>query len=195
MSFGSGFHGTLKGKEAETSISGVLLYIMKILNFVLFIISFVIIVSFFLPWISIRVKGSSSMSSIFNNDLGKVKTIAGYEIPKLANKKDSRTIMRVLQLFVGKLQNLDRKSYYIYSIPTIAIITILVSGLGKNCRLVALILFILGCGVYVITVYKIYTTNLDLTLFKLNIEKGIKYTQYSFLAIGIVGFIRLIFLS
>lgn len=169
---------------------------MKILNLIVFVASFFIIISFFLPWISIQSKGSGVLSSMFGkSDLGKVKTIKGYEIPRLANKKNSRVMIKVLEVFIGDFKDLDKKSIYIYIIPGITIIMILGSSFNKNYRLIALIFFILGCGIYFISLYKIYTTNLDFKMLKISIEEGIKYTQYSYLTIGIVGLIRLIFLS
>lgn len=169
---------------------------MKLLNFIIYIASFVIIICFFIPWLSVQPKGGKHLTSMWkNSNLEKMKNIRGYEIPSLANREDSKIVMKILRLFIGKLENLDKKSRYIYTIPGIAIITILLGTFKKNYKLIALIYFIIGCGIYFMALYKINTTNLDLTLLKLNIEEGIKYTQYSFLTIGIVGFIRLIFLS
>lgn len=110
------------------------------------------IIGFFLPWASIDVSGSTLSRTLrqtrlteeLSNVSVKIKrstgditgrlpslssmpsTVSGAQIPQMANNKDAKLAMAVMEMLTGKQEYVGAKSYAVYALPGLALIGALV---------------------------------------------------------------------
>ena len=154
------------------------------------ILVLIIVVCFFLPWVKVESEAVGAFSKILTGkQQAAITSISAFQIPVMANGEDARLMISIIKIFEPKVENADKKSYLIWIVPLLAIV-ILLAGIffGKN-KFVNLIFGIIGVLIFVVAVYKIQTTSLDKMVLKVSISPGLWLTLWSYLGIGIVGFL------
>jgi hypothetical protein len=157
-------------------------------NLVIIILAFVIFVAFFLPWASVGSPAASKLQKLLGmKEQAPVTRISGYEIPVIANSKNSILAITVIKIFNPDISDADKKSYLIWIVPILAVLLAVFSlVLGKN-KWVNLAIGIIGSLIFAIAMYKIKSTDMDKLLVRVVIEQGLMITLWSYLGIGIAG--------
>ncbi|MBN2120299.1 MAG: hypothetical protein JW734_04525 [Candidatus Omnitrophica bacterium] len=156
----------------------------------------IIAVAFFLPWVSVQSKAAGAVTEILTGKRQeKIDAISAYSVPVMANSNESRLMISIIKIFNPKIENADKKSYLIWSIPLLAVVILILNlVLGKN-RWLNLIVGILGIAIFAVAVYKIKTTDLDKLVLQITIGTGLWLTLWSYLGIGILSIVNFIQLT
>jgi hypothetical protein len=146
-----------------------------------------IFVSFFLPWISVESPAAGKISEILTGKKqGGFYSISGFQVPILANSKESRLIISVIKLFNPGITDADKKSWLIWAVPGLAVaMLILVLIWGRN-KWLELTLGIIGVAIFGVAAFKILTTNLDKLILKVTIVYGLWALLIGYLLLGCV---------
>ena len=162
----------------------------NIYKVLMFIFAAIIIVSFFLPWVSVESKQVGAFSKLLTGkSQGTIDSISGFRIPIVANSGDSRLMLSIIRIFNPNVKDADKKSFAVWGIPILALLIFLASVyFGKN-RFINLAFGLIGCAVFFVALFKIKTTDLDKLVLNVNIAPGMWLILYSYLAIGILGFL------
>jgi len=156
----------------------------------MFILVAIIIVSFFLPWISVESKQVGVFSKLLTGkSQASIDSISGFRIPVLANGKDARLMLSIIKIFNPKLENADKKSFAVWIIPILALFIFLAGIYMGKYRFINLVFGLIGCSIFFTALYKIKTTDLDKLILNVSIGPGLWFILYSYLAIGILGFV------
>jgi len=168
----------------------------KATNWIVLALVLVVCVSFFLPWVSVESKIAGGISGLFGGHRGdkgaSLKQISGFEVPILANGPDARLMLGIAQLINPSVTDVNKKSYLVYAIPLLAIVMFLASLFWGANRWVNLGLGIIGAGIFIVTVFKIQTTNLDKIILNVRIAAGLWLILWAYLIIGFTGILRFI---
>ncbi|MDD3274685.1 MAG: hypothetical protein PHQ84_01245 [Candidatus Omnitrophica bacterium] len=152
-----------------------------------FICALVAVFSFFTPWISINTPARGVISKFLKVESGSsLMKISGYQVPILANRRDSRLMIEVIKLYNPGVKDADRKSWLIWVVPLLALFLALVhAGIREN-RWFNLAVGILGIAIYAVGVYKLKTTNMDKMVMSINILPGLWMTLSGYFGMGVV---------
>jgi len=163
------------------------------------VIAIMVFFSFFQPWVHINSIAKGALSKILpGKDTSTLQSISGYDVPVLANRKDSKLIMTIAQIFSPNTKDVDKKSWLIWGVPIFAVLLVLLNLIFGANKWVALGTGIIAVAVFAVAVFKISTTELDKVVISVSIAKGLWNTLYGYLGIGILSllnFIRLQFLG
>lgn len=161
---------------------------VKAYNIAIICLVGIIIVAFFLPWVKVESEAVGTFSKILTGkQQSAISNISAYQVPIMANDQDARLMISIIKIFNPKVENADKKSYLIWSIPALAALILLVSLLYGRNKWVNLIFGAIGCLIFFAAVYKIKTTNMDKLVLKVTTEPGLWLTLWAYLGIGIVG--------
>lgn len=151
----------------------------------LFFIVAVIFIAFFLPWVSIESPAAGKISEILTGKKqGGFYSISGYQVPILANSKESKLIITVIKLFSPGIKDADKKSWLIWGVPGLAVVmTILLLIWDKN-KWLQLAFGIIGVAIFAVATLKILTTNLDKMVLKVSIVYGLWALLIGYLLLG-----------
>jgi len=165
----------------------------KLNNLAILICALIIIVAFFLPWVKVESEAVGTFSKILTGKQQQlISNISAFQVPIMANDQDARLMISIIKIFNPKVENADKKSYLIWSIPILAALMLLVSFLyGKN-KWVNLILGVISCLIFFVAVYKIKTTNMDKLVLKVTTAPGLWLALWGYLGIGIAGLVAFI---
>lgn len=166
---------------------------MKVLTSILaLMLVVVIVVGFFLPWVNAESKNIGTLSKLITgkriSDIG--VTISAFQIPIMANSKDAKLIISIIELFNPGIENADKKSYLAWVIPIFAAILFLLLLFRGDNKWVTLAIALVGISIFAFATYKINTTDLNRLFTKVTVEKGAWLTLYGFLGIGVVSTIK-----
>lgn len=162
----------------------------KLYNIVMLALAVLVIIAFFMPWIAVKSEQVGMVSKVLTGKKQAViDNISAYQVPVMANGPDARLMLSVIKIFNPSVKDADKKSFLIWGIPLLAAI-IFITGyfFGKN-KWVNLAIGIMGAAIFIVAVYKIKTTDLDKLVLKVEMGPGLWLTLWSFLLMGIAGFI------
>jgi len=155
------------------------------------ILALVIVVSFFLPWISVE---SAAVGGVMKLLKGKKQaalySISGFKVPILANGEKSRTMISIIKLFQPNMENADKKSYLLWSVPLLAVIMLGLTNMFKDNKWVRLAIGIVGIAIFAVATFKIASTDLDKMVLKVNIAYGLWFILIGYLGIGIIQIVE-----
>lgn len=152
-----------------------------------FLIVLVIFVAFFLPWVSVESPAASKVSEILTGKKqGGFYSISGFQVPILANSKESKLIITVIKLFNPGIKDADKKSWLIWGVPGLAVaMLVLLLVWGRN-KWLELAIGIIGVAIFGVAAFKILTTNLDKLILKVSIVYGLWALLIGYLLLGCV---------
>jgi hypothetical protein len=151
------------------------------------LIVLVIFISFFLPWVSVESPAASKISEILTGKKqGGFYSISGFQVPILANSKESRLIITVIKLFNPGIKDADKKSWFIWAVPGLAIAMLILLLIWGRNRWLELALGIIGVAIFGVATFKILTTNLDKLVLKVSIVYGLWALLIGYLLLGCV---------
>ncbi|MBU2540739.1 MAG: hypothetical protein KJ593_02455 [Candidatus Omnitrophica bacterium] len=164
---------------------------------IVFAFAAIVFIAFFLPWVSVGTGSAVGKLTKIIQGEGKqaqFMSISGFQVPVMANSKESKLMVTVIKIFQPGITNADKKSYLIWVVPLMAIIMSLAARFFKDNKWVHLAIAIIGVLIFVVAVFKIATTDLDKVVMKVNIESGLWLVFIGYLGIGVlsvVEFLRL----
>ncbi|MFH1655064.1 MAG: hypothetical protein ABH954_00425 [Candidatus Omnitrophota bacterium] len=163
----------------------------KIFPVIITLLAVVILIAFFLPWLSIGSQRLDVFTKILTGKEGQtMDKVSAFQIPILANSEEAKLMITIIQIFNPGIENADKKSFLVWGIVVLAgIIAALSFFLGKN-HWFNLVIAILGIAIFVVTIVKINTTNLDKLILLVKVREGLWLTIYSYLAIGLLSLMR-----
>lgn len=146
-----------------------------------------IFIAFFMPWISVESPAASKVSEFLTGKKqGGFYSISGYQVPILANSKESRLTISVIKLFNPGITDADKKSWLIWAVPGLSVVMmILLLVWGRN-KWLQLALGIIGVAIFGVATFKILTTNLDKLVLKVSIVYGLWLLLIGYLLLGSV---------
>jgi hypothetical protein len=161
----------------------------KKLNKATVILAGVILIAFFLPWVRVE---SSQVGTVSKLLTGKrqvaIAGMSGFQVPLMANSKESRLAISVIKIFAPKVQNADKKSFLIWLVPGLAIIMAVACHVVNN-KWVNVAVGVLGCLIFIVALFKIMTTDLDKLVLNIKIASGLWVTLLGYLGIGVAQLI------
>ena len=165
----------------------------KITSLVIILLAILIFVSFFMPWVNLESKVMGTLTKVLVGDKqAKLITISGYDVPVMANGPDAKLMISIIELFNPSVTGADKKSYFIWGVPILALaIAALNLFLGRN-KWVSLGIGTLGVAIFAVAVLKIKTTDLDKVVMNASIGRGLWITLWGYLGIGLCGLAQLI---
>ena len=168
----------------------------KIYNVIMLVLTMLVIIAFFMPWVSVKSEQVGMFTKILtgkNQDV--VDNISAFQVPIMVNSPDARLMISVIKIFNPGVKDVDKKSFLIWVVPFLAVIIFIISCFfGKN-KWVNLIISIIGAAIFIVTVYKINTTDLNKLVLKVEIGPGLWLTLWLYLFMGVIGFLRFLKLS
>jgi len=186
---------------------------------VLVIIASVIIVrSFLLPWAQVStsatkvsegltdaakgsLKDSPAAAKVikklekitdFISEIGDIEiksSISGYNIPIMVNNKTSKVALSVVALLFNNTDGLDKKSYLVYLLPLLAVICSFFAVMGVKQHWPVIAMGLISGVISVLGIYNLKTAVLSKGFVEVNIESGLWYTMYAYLAIFLISII------
>jgi hypothetical protein len=167
---------------------------MRVLSVVLvFIFAFVVMVSFFMPWISIDTPAKGMISKFVKlESRSSLMKISGYQVPILANRRDSRLMIGVIKLYNPGVNDADKKSWLIWVVPLLALFLALVHAGIKENRWFNLAVAVIGMLIYAAGVYKLKTVNMDKIVMNVNILSGVWMALFGYFGMGIICLVKFI---
>jgi len=165
----------------------------KLYNTVMLALAVLVIAAFFMPWVTVKSEQVGMVSKILTGKKQAViDNISAYQVPVMANGPDARLMMSVIKIFNPNVKDADKKSFLILGIPLLAVIIFVASYFLGNNKWANLIIGIIGAAIFIVAVYKIKTTDLDKLVLKIEMGLGLWLTLWSFLFMGVTGFMRFI---
>ena len=159
----------------------------------------VVVIAFFLPWVSVKTEVATGLKKIVKLEIKGIPeqfiSISGFQVPVMANSKESRLMITLIKIFKPEIKNADKKSYLIWIVPILAVIMALIANLLKNNKWVHLAVGIIGVAIFGVAVFKIATTNLEKVVLKVNIEYGLWLVFVGYLGIGVMALLEFLRLS
>lgn len=152
------------------------------------ILAVLICISFFLPWVHVESQVVGGLARIFTGTRQPtLTTISGFDVPGLANGPDARMMISVIEIFNPGITDADRKSWFVWGSPLLAIAIALLSLITGRKKWFDLSLAIIGILIFIMGVYKIKAADLDKVVLNVKIGRGLWLTLYGYLGLGIVG--------
>jgi len=155
----------------------------------------IIFISFFMPWVSVSSDVAGSIAKLITGkEQAASISISGFQVPVLANGKESKMVISVIKIFQPGITHADKKSFLIWIIPFLAVAFYFLSNTFKDQKWVKLGMGVIGIAIFAVATFKIMTTDLDKVVLKVNIELGLWLILIGYLGIGIIqitDFIRL----
>jgi len=164
---------------------------------IVFVFAAVVFIAFFLPWASVGTGSAvGRVAKLIQAEEKQAQfiSISGFQVPVMANSKESKLMISVIKIFQPGITDADKKSYLIWAVPLMAVIMSLIARFFQNNKWVHLALAIIGILIFAVAVFKIATTGLDKALIKVNIEYGLWLVFIGYLGIGVLSafnFLRL----
>lgn len=159
----------------------------------LLILTAVIVISFFLPWIGVESAAVGGVTKVLTGKRqASLGGISGYKVPVLANSSESRFMLSIIKIFMPNVQNADKKSYLIWVVPGLAMIILAVSYFLAKNKWVNLVFAIIGIAIFAVASFKIFTTDLDKLVLKVNIAYGLWFILLAYLGIGLLSLINFV---
>lgn len=166
---------------------------MNLKKNVMLVLVIVICVSFFLPWITVESEAIGGVSKILTGKKqATLDSISGFKVPILANSDESRFMISVIKIFNPGITNADKKSWLIWGVPLLAVAMYFLANAFKGNKWIKLGIGIIGIAIFVVSVFKISTTDLDKLVLKVNIGIGLWLIFVSYLGIGVLQILEFI---
>ena len=164
-----------------------------ILRVITAVLCIAIIIAFFLPWVMVESQQAGSFVKLFTGaEVKGLAAISGFNIPIMANSDDSRLIISIAKIFKPDIQDVDKKSILVVLIPILAVLILVVTSYFGKSRFFNLLIGIVGAVIFAAAMYKIKTTDLEKLILQIRIGSGMWITLYSYLGIGICGFLKVL---
>ena len=164
----------------------------KNLNAAISVLCIVVIVSLFLPWVNASSKQVGLITKALTGKRQEgVARITGVQIPIMANREEARLIASIAQVFSPGIQNVDKKSFLVLSIPLLALAFMILNIAYGKKRWTNILFCAIGITIFASALFKIITTDLDKIVLQIKIGIGMWLILYSYLAIGVIGALRL----
>jgi hypothetical protein len=152
---------------------------------VIFIIVGVIFIAFFLPWVSVESPAAGKISELLTGKTqGGFYSISGYQVPIMANSKESKLIIAVIKLFNPGIKDADKKSWLIWLVPGLSVIMLILLLVWGSNKWLQLALGVIGVAIFAVAALKILTTNLDKVILKVSISYGLWVLLIGYLLLG-----------
>jgi len=149
-----------------------------------------VVISFFMPWISVDAPAVGKVAKILTGkDKATLDTISAYQVPILANSHESRFMISVIKIFMPDITDADKKSYFIWFVPIVAIVIFFLNDTLGKIKFFKLIFGLVGLSVFGFGMFKMVTTDLDKLVLKVTIAQGLWITLYGYLGIGVIGMV------
>ena len=146
-----------------------------------------IFVSFFLPWVSVESPAASKVSEFLTGKKqGGFYSISGYQVPILANSKESKLMISIIKLFNPGIKDADKKSWLIWAVPGLAVAMLILLFIWGRNKWLELAIGIMGVAIFGVAVFQILTTNLDKLILKVSIVYGLWALLIGYLLLGCV---------
>ena len=166
------------------------------------------VIAFFLPWVRLE---TTQATNIFSQGLalasvgagpvgfisglfsggkhGLGQNISAYQVPILANSNESTLIISLMQIFMPNVRDADKKSYFLWAIPLLAVV-IAAAGffLGGN-KWFNLAVGMIGIVIFSVVTYKVKSVDLDKMVMKVSTGPGLWLTLWAYFGMGIVSVI------
>ena len=163
----------------------------KLYNMAMLALAVLVIIAFFLPWVSVKSEQVGMFAKILTGKKqAMIDNISAFQVPILANGPDARFMLSVIKIFNPGVKDADKKSFLVWSIPFLAVVIFVVSCFFGGNKWVNLIIGVLGAAIFIAAAYKIKTTNLNKLVLNIKMGPGLWLTLWSFLLMGVLGFIR-----
>lgn len=159
----------------------------KVCSSVMAVLVFLIIVAFFMPWVGIEsTQAAGKLSEILTGEERRVsQTVSAYQVPRLANTKDTRLAISVIKIMNPGVKDADKKSFLVWVVPLLAVTILALSILFKNNKWLHLACALIGILIFSIGVYRIKSANLSQALLNIAIGPGLWLTLWAYLGLGL----------
>jgi len=152
-----------------------------------------IVMSFFLPWISVESEAIGGITKVLTGKKqSTIDAVSGFRVPILANSEESRFMITIIKIFNPSIKDADKKSWLIWMVPGLALIMFFLRRFFDRNKWFYLGVGLLGTLIFVVTVFKIFTTDLDKLVMKVDIAIGLWALLVGYLGIGILNLIRFV---
>lgn len=164
---------------------------LRIYKITMLVLAGSIFILFFITWIGVDSGPAEKVSRIFVKNIEvPVTEISGFEIPVMANGKDAKLMIKIAKIFYPDIEGVDKKSWFVWVVPILAQVFLIVALLlGKN-KWIALILGFISIAIFVFALYKISITDLDKTVLHIRIAGGLWLTLFCFFTMGLLSLIK-----
>ncbi|MBI3319456.1 MAG: hypothetical protein HYZ89_02565 [Candidatus Omnitrophica bacterium] len=117
-------------------------------------------------------------------DLSQIPTrLSGAEIPTLAHREDAHLVLALSEMWTGKRQ-LGVKSFLVYLLPGVALLSGLLLTLARRrrlvCGLIGLVCFTIAAGGF----WKLLTTDTKTLLVAITIGRGLWLSLWAYVGLG-----------
>ena len=158
---------------------------------IMVIIASIIFVSFFLPWVRIEPGQMGMLKKFFaGKQISRLASVSAFQIPVMANSKDRRLIIKIIEGFNPDIKDADKKSFVLWAIPVVAITCAAASVFFTKGLWAHLVLGIIGFGVFCAGIFKILTADFSRFSVRVTIAEGAWIALSAYLAMGVVALIR-----
>ena len=144
-----------------------------------------IFASFFLPWVSVGSPVAGGINKLLagKND-SSFYSISGFQVPIMANGRESKLMISIIQLFNPGVKDADQKSWLIWVVPGLAVAILILLWLwGKN-KWLHVVLGIIAVAIFGVATFKILTTDLNKLILKVSIAFGLWSLLVGYLLLG-----------
>ena len=158
---------------------------------IIFIIVGIIFIGFLLPWVSVESPAAGKISELLTGKKqGEFYSISGFQVPILANSKESKLMISIIKLFNPGIKDADKKSWLIWLVPGLALLMLIALLVWGNNKWLQLAFGILGVVIFAGATFKILTTNLDKVILKVSISYGLWTLLVGYLLLGCVSLLN-----
>jgi len=112
------------------------------------------------------------------------KEVSGIQVPQLANQHNAQTALALMELFTGKQEHIGLKSYAVYLLPGIALVSgLLLTFLGRQ-RLVPWSVAGLCAAIAAAGFWKLLTTNTQALMVAITIGPGLWLSLWAYVGLS-----------
>jgi len=115
------------------------------------------------------------------------KEVTGFDIPRIANQRNAKIAQALLEIFMGKQQHIGAKSYAVYLLPGLALISGMLLTWLRARRPVVLATSLVCLLIAVIGFWKLLTTNTTALLIAVVIGPGLWVSLSAYLGLAVAG--------
>ena len=155
------------------------------LDWLSFLLTAIIIVSFFLPWVQIKLSKELGNWKFKTGSTEVNRSISGYEIPKV-----TPLFIPFDEAFTG-VSDIGRWSSLVFLIPIVGIACFLLLLIGRRYKWADTLVILFGTGIFGVGLYEVYQASINSLLVDVVIGAGLWLTLISFLVFGIIGAVKL----
>jgi len=169
---------------------------MSTIGIVITILAALVFVAFFLPWAHVEAQAVGAVSKILTGKAqANISSISGFDVPIMANSPDSRFAISVIKIFAPNVKDADKRSFFIWVVPLLAVAMAFVMFLAGSNKLASLAIAVIGIAIFAVGVYKINTINLNKLVLNVRIGLGLWLVFWGYLGIGVAALLNFLKLN